>query len=86
MPGMRVSVVARFVSHPLIEFGARRRLVGSSRRLGLPRSGTVFHRSSRREIVSVASLRSPTSRFRFPSVGRLGLRARRPERSRARRA
>ena len=86
MPPMRVSVVARFVSHPLIEFGARRRLAGSSRRLGLPRSGTVFHRSRRGEVATIGSLRSPTSLFRFPTVGRLGLRARRPEPSRARRA
>jgi hypothetical protein len=86
MPGMRVSVVARFVSHPLIEFGVRRRLARSSRRLGLPRSGTVFYRSRRGMNATVGSLRAPTSHFRFPTVGRLGLHSRRPEPSRARRA
>lgn len=86
MPVMRVSVVARFVSHPNIEFGARRRLAGGSRRLGLPRSGTIFHAARRSGITTIDLLRPPTSHFRFPTVGRLGLRARRPEPSRVRRA
>jgi hypothetical protein len=85
MRGMRESVVARFVSHPVIEFGAGRRLARSRPRLGLPRSGTVFH-ARRRSGSTVGMLRCSTSRFRFPTVGRLGLRGRRTELSRARRA
>lgn len=83
---MRVSVVARFVSHPFIRFGVHARSAGSSRRLGLPRSGTVFHARVRRGPATVAVLRTPMSQFRFPTVGRLGLHARRTEPSRARRA
>ena len=83
---MRVSVVARFVSHPFVRFGVHGRFAGSSRRLGLPRSGTVFHARRGRGPVTVAILRSPTSQFRFPTVGRLGLHARRTKPSRARRA
>ena len=80
MPGMRVSLVARFVSHPSIDFGTERRAV-SRARLGLDRLQIVYHRP-RRAAVSIASvnaLRSQTSRFRFPAVGRATrLPARRP--------
>jgi hypothetical protein len=80
MPAMRVSLVARFVSHPSIDFGSGR---GSARRsrLGLGRSRTVYHRPRRAmtSIASVSALRSQTSRFRFPAVGRATrLPARRP--------
>jgi hypothetical protein len=79
MPAMRVSLVARFVSHPSIDFGTRRRS-GRRSRLGLDRPMTVYHRPRRRDAVaSVAALRSQTSRFRFPAVGRATrLPARRP--------
>lgn len=85
MPAMRESVVARFVSHPVIEFRAGSRLVRSRPRLGLPRSGTVFH-APRASRTTVGLLRCSTSRFRFPTVGRLGVRGRRTELSRVRRA
>jgi hypothetical protein len=70
MRAMRVSLVARFVSHPTIDFGSARR---STRRpqLGLPRSRMTYHRSRRGATASVGTLRSQTSRFRFPPVGRL---------------
>ncbi len=73
MPAMRVSLTARYVSHPNIEFGSRR-LGARHRRLGLPRSTTVFYRSRASETApaTVVTLRSLTSRFRFPSVGHLG--------------
>jgi hypothetical protein len=80
MPDMRVSLVARLVSHPSIDFGTGRR---SSRlpRLGLTGARTTYHRP-RRSAASVSSvriLRSETSRFRFPAVGRATrLPARRP--------
>jgi hypothetical protein len=79
MPGMRVSVVARLVSHPSIDFGSGRRAVFRSR-LGLDRDVTVYHRSRRAMAApSVRALRSETSRFRFPAVGRATrLPARRP--------
>jgi len=80
MPAMRLSLVARFVAHPTIDFGAGRR----SRhlpRLGLAATRTVYHRP-RSAVVATAtvrSLRSQTSRFRFPAVGRATrLPARRP--------
>jgi hypothetical protein len=71
MPGMRVSVVARLVSHPSIDFGAGRGSVHRSR-LGLDRDRTVYHRprSAVAAAATVRSLRSQTSRFRFPAVGR----------------
>jgi len=77
---MRVSLVARFVSHPSIDFGSGRRSPQRSR-LGLARSRTVYHRPRRTaaSIASVSALRSQTSRFRFPAVGRATrLPARRP--------
>jgi hypothetical protein len=80
MPTMRVSLVARFVSHPSIDFGASRRSAHRSR-LGLDRLRTVYHRPRRSTalIPSVSALRSQTSRFRFPAVGRAArLPARRP--------
>jgi hypothetical protein len=72
--------MARFVSHPSIDFGSGR---GSTHRarLGLGRSRTVYHRPRRanRVAASVIALRSQTSRFRFPAVGRATrLPARRP--------
>jgi hypothetical protein len=80
MPDMRVSLVARLVSHPSIDFGSPRRAAQRSR-LGLDRASTVYHhpRRSTAAIVSVNALRSQTSRFRFPAVGRATrLPARRP--------
>jgi hypothetical protein len=70
---MRVSLTARYVSHPTIDFG-RRRALGLRPRLGLGRSGIVYHRprSARHAAASVAALRSQTSGFSFPSVGRPG--------------
>jgi hypothetical protein len=70
---MRVSLVARFVSHPSIDFGPGRRALHRSR-LGLDRQRTVYHlpRTSTRQLPTVHVLRSQTSRFRFPSVGRPG--------------
>ena len=71
MPAMRVSLVARFISHPAIDFGADRRSAHRPR-LGLSSSRTVYHRprSAAAPIVTVRVLRSQTSRFRFPAVGR----------------
>jgi len=71
MPRMRVSLVARFVSHPSIDFGTERRSVPRAR-LGLDRLRIVYHRPRRAamSIASVNALRSQTSRFRFPAVGR----------------
>ena len=80
MPAMRVSLVARFVSHPTIDFGASRRSA-HRQRLGLERSPTVYHRprSAVAPLATVRALRSQTSRFRFPAVGRATrLPARRP--------
>ncbi len=80
MPIMRVSLVARFVAHPSIDFGSVRRSAHRSR-LGLDRSHTVYHRPRRSAAPSltVSALRSQTSRFRFPAVGRATrLPARRP--------
>ncbi|HVM24653.1 MAG TPA: hypothetical protein VM253_04590 [Candidatus Limnocylindrales bacterium] len=76
---MRVSLVARLVSHPSIDFGSGR---PSSRRprlaAGAPR--TTYHRARRAASgASLLALRSETSRFRFPAVGRATrLPARRP--------
>ena len=80
MPAMRVSLVARYVSHPSIDFGSGRRTAHRAR-LGLDRLSTVYHRSRRASVsvASVSALRSQTSRFRFPAVGRATrLPARRP--------
>jgi hypothetical protein len=79
MPAMRVSLVARFVSHPSIDFGSGRGSAHRSR-LGLARTRTVYHRPrTATSIASVKALRSQTSRFRFPAVGRaLRVPARRP--------
>jgi hypothetical protein len=80
MPDMRVSLVARLVSHPSIDFGSPRRASQRSR-LGLDRASTVYHRPRRgtAPVASVSALRSQTSRFRFPAVGRATrLPARRP--------
>jgi hypothetical protein len=77
---MRVSLVARFISHPSIDFGSGRGSAHRSR-LGLAGSRTVYHRPRARlaSIASVSALRSQTSRFRFPAVGRaLRVPARRP--------
>jgi hypothetical protein len=80
MPAMRVSLVARFISHPTIDFGAGRRSA-HRHRLGLQRAHTVYHRPRRSvaPTATVRALRSQTSRFRFPAVGRAArLPARRP--------
>ena len=80
MPPMRVSLVARFVSHPSIDFGIGRRSAHRPR-LGLGGMQTVFHRPRRAVVAAptIRALRSQTSRFRFPAVGRAArLPARRP--------
>ena len=84
--------MARFVAHPAIDFGSERR-VGQRPRLGLGQTTVVYHRPRRGLPIAptVGALRSQTSRFRFPSVGRIGrVRARRAAASlglpRARRA
>lgn len=73
MPAMRASLTARYVSHPAIEFGARR-VAGYRRTLGLYGAAVTYHSSpiARHRAPTIAALRSPTSRFRFPSVGRIG--------------
>lgn len=77
MAAMRVSLVARFVSHPTIIYSARRR-VAQRARLGLPQPVTVYHRTRRGPQPAVAALRARTSGYHFPSVGRIGrIRARR---------
>jgi len=90
MPAMRVSLTARFVSHPSIDFRGRRAGVRRMR-LGLGRESTVYQRpiASRSVSPTVGALRSPTSDFRYSSVSHvrrgssrhavapLGLRARR---------
>ena len=43
MPAMRVSLTARYVSRPTIDFG-RQRASGPRARLGLGRGATVYHR------------------------------------------
>jgi hypothetical protein len=70
---MRVSLTARFVFHPAIDFGARR-AAGRRRRLGLHGTSLIYHPSAspRRRAPTIAALRSQTSRFRFPSVGSVG--------------
>lgn len=70
---MRVSLTARYVSHPTIDFGTQR-ASGSRPRLGLGRGATTYHRprAARHERASVAAIRSQTSGFVFPSVGRSG--------------
>jgi hypothetical protein len=71
--GMRVSLTARFVSHPTIDFDAGRR-AELRPRLGLVGGSTVYDRPlrERRRAVTVDALRPHTSRFRFPSVGSVG--------------
>jgi hypothetical protein len=67
---MRVSLTARFVSHPSIDFRGRR--AGARRlRLGLGRDSTVYQRplATRSTLPTIGTLRSQTSRFRFTSVG-----------------
>ena len=73
MPGMRVSLTARYVSHPAIDFGSRRSAARRPR-LGLPHAATVFYRPrmTRTAAPTVAALRPLTARFSFPSVGLLG--------------
>jgi len=73
MPAMRVSLTARYVSRPTIEFGPQR-ASGSRPRLGLGQRATVYHRprAARHRLPTVAALRSQTSGFTFPSVGRPG--------------
>ena len=79
MPAMRVSLTARFVSHPSIDFGSGRATRGRQR-LGLRVADTVYNRPRRlrQTVPTIAALRSQTSRFSFPAVGRVGrVRARR---------
>ena len=73
MPGMRVSLTARFVSHPVIDFGQLRRSPGRPR-LGLPAGETVYHRPRRlrHTLATVEALHSQTSQFSFPAVGGIG--------------
>ena len=73
MPAMRVSLTARYVSHPTIHFGSGRAHT-RRRQLGLGRTPTVYHRprAVRLAATSVAALRVPTSRFTFPTVGPAG--------------
>ncbi len=67
---MRVSLVARFVSHPVVHFGSDRRS-GHRAWLGLRTVPTVYHRPrSRTASATIGALRTQTSRFRFPAVGR----------------
>jgi hypothetical protein len=72
MLAMRVSLVARYASHPVIEFGRGRRRAQRAR-LGLGRTQVVYHRPRRSPgpLPSIRVLRPQTSRFRFPSVGRV---------------
>lgn len=76
---MRVSLVARLVSHPSIDFGSERRS-GRLPRLAARAPRTTYHRAHRTAVRSgVGALRAETSRFRFPAVGRATrLPARRP--------
>ena len=79
MLGMRVSLLAGLVSHPPFDFGTQR----SARlpRLGVLGGRTTYHhaRRGRAAVPTVDALRSETSRFRFPAVGRATrLPARRP--------
>lgn len=73
MRRMRVSLTARYVAHPTIHFGAER-VLSRRRRLGLRPAATIYHRprATRHVLPSVASLRSQTSQFSFPSIGRSG--------------
>lgn len=68
---MRVSLLGRLVAHPTIDFGSGRRSAQRPR-LGLGRDGTVYHRGrrARASTPTIGALRSQTSRFRFPAVGR----------------
>jgi hypothetical protein len=70
---MRASLTARFVHHPAIDFGARR-AAGRRPTLGLRTSSLIYHVSApaRHRAPTIAALRAPTSRFRFPSVGSVG--------------
>jgi hypothetical protein len=79
MPAMRVSLTARFVSHPAIDFGGRHTPARHAH-LGLGGRTTTYHQplATRRSAPTVDALRSHTSTFRFPSVGRfVGVSARR---------
>lgn len=70
---MRASLTTRFVSHPAIDFGGRRRAARRPQ-LGLGRTPITYHRplALRSAGASIAALRTCTSTFRFPSVGRVG--------------
>ncbi|HSK94585.1 MAG TPA: hypothetical protein VLA76_11075 [Candidatus Angelobacter sp.] len=77
---MRVSLLGRLVSHPSVDFGAERHPGRPSRLVRrVPR--TTYHLARHRAgaVPCVSALRSETSRFRFPAVGRATrLPARRP--------
>jgi hypothetical protein len=67
-----VSLTARFVSHPTIDFGAGHR-AARRLRLGLARRPTVYHRPrAARAAPTIVALRPGTSSYRFPSVARPG--------------
>jgi len=73
MPGMRVSLTARFLSHPTIDFGPTR-VRAPRARLGLDRPSVTYHgsRLTGRTQPTVESLRAATARFRFPTMGGSG--------------
>jgi hypothetical protein len=70
MRAMRVSLVGRFVTHPAVHFGSARRS-GHRAWLGIRTVPTVYHRPrSRPTAPTIGALRTQTSRFRFPALGR----------------
>jgi len=73
MPAMRVSLTARYVSHPTISFGTVRGITRLPR-LGLARQATTFYRPrlARRALPTVNALRAQTTGFTFPTVARPG--------------
>jgi hypothetical protein len=69
---MRVSLTARYMSHPMFRF---ERTVRRQRpRLGLERTTITYHRprAARHALPTVAALRSQTARFHFGPVGSAG--------------
>jgi hypothetical protein len=66
---MRVSLTARFLSRPTIDFGATRRPTPRAL-LGLSRPTTTYHRPQAATHLgaTLAALRSHTTGYRFPSV------------------
>jgi hypothetical protein len=74
MPAMRVSLTARYVSHPIISFGPVRGATTRGPRLGPVRPRTTFHRPRLARLAqpTVAALRAQATGFTFPSVSRPG--------------